>query len=343
MTTFSKRALVLTVAATMVLGACGSAVESIGTTAAPTTTASAAATTTTVDSTTSPPTAAAPTPAAPPSVFPSTTEAPTTEAPNAEATTTEATTTEAVPTEAPTTPPPVTYSVLRVIDGDTIDIHASDGNEFTARLIGIDAPEQDTCEGPLATQTMASLVNGKVVSLTAGGDGEDVDKYGRFLRYVDTDGTDAGLTLIDMGLAKARYDSRDGYGRHDRQDSYVAADNASADYSCPPPTTAAPVTTAPATNSTVPTTTTPRPAPTVVPVPVAPTPKATVPKPAAPKPTVPTRDGCDPNYSGCVPIDSDVDCAGGKGNGPSYVAGPIRVIGVDIYDLDRDSDGIACE
>ncbi|WCN84530.1 G5 domain-containing protein [Micromonospora sp. LH3U1] len=52
---------------------------------------------------------------------------------------------------------------------------------------------------------------------------------------------------------------------------------------------------------------------------------------------------CDPNYSGCVPIASDVDCAGGSGNGPAYVSGPIRVIGNDIYDLDRDGDGIACD
>jgi resuscitation-promoting factor RpfB len=44
-----------------------------------------------------------------------------------------------------------------------------------------------------------------------------------------------------------------------------------------------------------------------------------------------------------VPIDSDVDCAGGSGNGPSYVRGPIRVIGSDIYGLDRDGDGVACE
>jgi resuscitation-promoting factor RpfB len=53
---------------------------------------------------------------------------------------------------------------------------------------------------------------------------------------------------------------------------------------------------------------------------------------------------CDPNYSGaCVPIASDVDCAGGGGNGPAYVRGPVRVIGSDIYDLDRDGDGIGCE
>lgn len=53
--------------------------------------------------------------------------------------------------------------------------------------------------------------------------------------------------------------------------------------------------------------------------------------------------GCDPNYSGCVPVASDVDCAGGSGNGPAYVAGPVRVIGQDIYGLDADNDGIGCE
>ncbi|SCF18004.1 G5 domain-containing protein [Micromonospora haikouensis] len=52
---------------------------------------------------------------------------------------------------------------------------------------------------------------------------------------------------------------------------------------------------------------------------------------------------CDPNYSGCVPIASDVDCAGGGGNGPAYVTGPVKVIGVDIYDLDRDNDGYGCD
>lgn len=54
--------------------------------------------------------------------------------------------------------------------------------------------------------------------------------------------------------------------------------------------------------------------------------------------------GCDSNYAGqCVPIASDVDCGGGSGNGPAYVWGPVTVVGSDIYDLDRDGDGIACD
>jgi len=53
---------------------------------------------------------------------------------------------------------------------------------------------------------------------------------------------------------------------------------------------------------------------------------------------------CDPNYSGeCVPIASDVDCGGGSGNGPSYVYGVVKVVGNDIYELDRDGDGYGCD
>jgi hypothetical protein len=62
---------------------------------------------------------------------------------------------------------------------------------------------------------------------------------------------------------------------------------------------------------------------------------------AAPAPAAPS--GCDPNYSGCVPIASDVDCPGGSGNGPAYADGVVQVIGSDIYDLDRDGDGYGCD
>ncbi|GAB3171429.1 hypothetical protein GCM10027059_39720 [Myceligenerans halotolerans] len=67
------------------------------------------------------------------------------------------------------------------------------------------------------------------------------------------------------------------------------------------------------------------------------------PPPPPPEPADPEPSNCDPNYSGCVPIASDVDCAGGSGNGPAYVTGPVRVTGTDIYGLDADGDGIGCE
>jgi hypothetical protein len=69
---------------------------------------------------------------------------------------------------------------------------------------------------------------------------------------------------------------------------------------------------------------------------------ASTPKPAPT--TAASSAKCDPNYSGaCVPVASDVDCAGGSGNGPAYVRGPVQVVGTDVYGLDSDNDGIGCE
>ena len=64
----------------------------------------------------------------------------------------------------------------------------------------------------------------------------------------------------------------------------------------------------------------------------------------APRPATAASEGCNRNYTPCVPDDPvDVDCAGGAGNGPSYVTGPVRVIGKDVYGLDADHNGIGCE
>jgi len=102
-------------------------------------------------------------------------------------------------------------------------------------------------------------------------------------------------------------------------------------------------------------------APTVLPAqpaPVASTPPAPMSPPAqkptvrttsrppgtttAPQPTNPAP-GCTPGYSPCIPPASDVDCAGGTGDGPAYVTGPVQVTGSDPYRLDTDHDGIGCE
>jgi hypothetical protein len=51
---------------------------------------------------------------------------------------------------------------------------------------------------------------------------------------------------------------------------------------------------------------------------------------------------CTPGYSPCIRPGPDVDCAGGGGDGPRYVQGPVRVSGSDPYDLDGNDDGIGC-
>jgi endonuclease YncB( thermonuclease family) len=77
------------------------------------------------------------------------------------------------------------------------------------RVIGIDTPETGQCGYAAASAAMSGLVLNKAVSLVPGAR-TDRDAYGRLLRYVDVNGTDAGLTLLRRGLAVARYDSRDG-------------------------------------------------------------------------------------------------------------------------------------
>lgn len=57
----------------------------------------------------------------------------------------------------------------------------------------------------------------------------------------------------------------------------------------------------------------------------------------------PAGSNCTPGYDPCLPPASDYDCAGGSGNGPKYVEGPVRVTGSDPYRLDADHDGIGCE
>ena len=76
-----------------------------------------------------------------------------------------------------------------VIDGDTIDVLV-DGKEMRIRLIGIDCPESashdealNTEEGAEATAFVRQLLpQGTTVFLQS--DEEDMDKYGRHLRYV---------------------------------------------------------------------------------------------------------------------------------------------------------------
>jgi hypothetical protein len=60
-----------------------------------------------------------------------------------------------------------------------------------------------------------------------------------------------------------------------------------------------------------------------------------------PAPVQAESPGCHPNYRPCVPNDPvDVDCNDGTGDGPSFVEGPVQVIGVDEYGLDANEDGV---
>lgn len=73
--------------------------------------------------------------------------------------------------------------------------------------------------------------------------------------------------------------------------------------------------------------------------------RALPPPPTTRPPATTPAPSCHPSYPGaCLdPTASDYDCAGGSGNGPKYVQGPVTVRPPDPFDLDSDSDGIGCE
>lgn len=91
--------------------------------------------------------------------------------------------------------------VVRVIDGDTIEI---EGGE-RIRYIGIDTPETVDprkpvqCFGVEASLKNKELVEGKMVRLEK--DITDRDKYNRLLRYVYVDDTFINLELVKQGFA----------------------------------------------------------------------------------------------------------------------------------------------
>jgi len=121
------------------------------------------------------------------------------------------------------------WTVSKIVDGDTIHVLSAAGVEEKVRFIGIDTPERGECGFAEASDALAELLSGKTVVLSRGTP-DDRDKYDRLLRYVDVGLMDAGFELIQGGFAIARYDSRDGYAHHPRQDSYIEADSSSKDF-----------------------------------------------------------------------------------------------------------------
>ncbi|WP_322761267.1 hypothetical protein [Frankia sp. Cr2] len=71
---------------------------------------------------------------------------------------------------------------------------------------------------------------------------------------------------------------------------------------------------------------------------------APAPRPATTAAAAPAGN-CDPAYPDVCLHDGigDYDCAGGSGDGPNYVRGPLRVRSPDPFGLDHDHDGTGCE
>lgn len=99
-----------------------------------------------------------------------------------------------------------TYTVERVVDGDTFFI-TYNGKEEKVRLIGIDTPESvnynpdKNCKyGTVASNYTKKLIDGKSVGIELG-EGEQRDAYGRLLAYVYLNNEMVNYNLVYNGYA----------------------------------------------------------------------------------------------------------------------------------------------
>lgn len=206
--------------------------------------------------------------------------------------------------------------VGRVVDGDTIALR--DGRRV--RLVQIDAPEVGSgeCFSRASARALRALLPaGASVRLESDGRLDEVDRYGRLLRYVWRGAINANLELVRRGAAAPWF-----YGgvRGKYADALMASASAARRArsgfwgSC---------------RGTI----------------LDPGKAVATRQGGAPSPVVPLTPAnpapgrsCQPGYSPCLPITGDLDC----GEIPA-ASKPVRVTGGDPYRLDRDGDGIGCE
>jgi micrococcal nuclease len=84
---------------------------------------------------------------------------------------------------------------IRIIDGDTIET-----DKGTIRLLGINAPEKNKPNYDEATNFLRQFENKSIEILR---DAEDLDKYGRKLRYVFYQSNMINFQILEQGLATA--------------------------------------------------------------------------------------------------------------------------------------------
>jgi len=100
--------------------------------------------------------------------------------------------------------------MLKVVDGDTVDIRDDVRGRLRIRLLGIDTPETKKpgytvgCWGPEATEFAKSTLLGQRVALIYDPSQGLYDRYGRTLAYLDkADGWDYSIEAARAGAAHA--------------------------------------------------------------------------------------------------------------------------------------------
>ena len=94
----------------------------------------------------------------------------------------------------------VKATVVRVIDGDTIEVRIGQGSPVRVRVIGYDSPERDAPFGDTATKFLKALIEGRDVLLE--GDVQALDRYGRRLYHVWLQQTLLSELMLLTGLGR---------------------------------------------------------------------------------------------------------------------------------------------
>jgi endonuclease YncB( thermonuclease family) len=99
-------------------------------------------------------------------------------------------------------------TVIRVVDGDTVDVQTADGRTERLRLIGMDTPEvvdprtAVQCFGREASSRAHELLDGQSVGLELDSSQGERDRFGRMLAYLWLpDGRNLGEVMIADGFA----------------------------------------------------------------------------------------------------------------------------------------------
>lgn len=94
-------------------------------------------------------------------------------------------------------------TILRVVDGDTVDALVDLGFHITIemklRLYGINAPEMKTEAGHPARDYLKSLLDGKIITLKTIKDKRE--KYGRYLAILIADNAIVNDMMVNAGHA----------------------------------------------------------------------------------------------------------------------------------------------
>jgi len=201
--------------------------------------------------------------------------------------------------------------VVRIHDGDTLTISTGE----KVRFLQIDTPEISPaeCYGAEAHKALVGIIGESPITLESDSVSDDIDQYGRILRYIKIGKVNVNLKLVEIGAATPFFFKGE-KGKYSAQ-LLKAAQNAKAKKIglwnlCP--------------NTKLDTSKLADTGP--VPSKLTSTPKS--------------NNKCDPNYQGCIPpYPPDLDCTDIK----RMKLAPIRVIGADVHKFDGDGDGIGCD